>query len=546
MGALLINDNVAAEIGLRLNRSKCKLWGPGAELHADDDAAFPALVGITRVPWSSGLKVLGTPVGRAPYVRAQLAEVSDKLAAALDRLQCLGCPQSASLILRSCLGASKIVHLLRTASLPEAGILASQVRSNLKSAWGTVVGVPFSEAQWTLGCFPVRLGGAGIVDPVRVHPQAAIASFLSAASGSTGVELTRLPGDLLDALHSLQRTVPGISEPLLALWSDGDLDAILKASQLETWIDQKTWTRLVDEAAAVAFDTNASVRMTRLRKLQSGAHTGAWLTNLPSEKEGVVPFTSFEFQALLRYRCSIPFTPRGRCGGCSTPLDSFGDHALSCASCGLYSRHNRLRDALAEEFIAAGLAIRVEAQLPGDSSRPADILVLSSSDIIPMAVDVSVVHPLHLSSASAEDTPGAAAAARELGKLATSAQACKDEGWSFSPACAETTGAWGPSGQRCVRGLIRKLSMKNGEPLADTAAAVWRRLATSVAKGTSQMLLRAYPELFGGPVRSGSASEAHLSRGLGGSSVEGQTGGLIPQSAGLVFAQPFFPPLSLS
>ena len=215
--ALEVLEPKAAEIGLRLNRSKCKLCGPGAELHADDDAMFPALVGIPRVPWSAGLKVLGTPVGRAPYVRSQLAEVADKLAAALDQLQCLGCPQSSSLILRSCLGASKIVHLLRTASFPEAGILASQVRSNLKSAWGTVVGVSFSEAQWTLGCFPVWLGGAGIIDPFRVHPQAAIASFLSAASGSTGVELTRLPSDLLHALQNLQRSVPGVSEPLSAL-----------------------------------------------------------------------------------------------------------------------------------------------------------------------------------------------------------------------------------------------------------------------------------------------------------------------------------------
>ena len=493
--AMEVLEPKAAAIGLHLNRAKCKLWGPGAELHADDSTLFPSLSGIPRVPWSSGLRVLGTPVGRAPYVRTQLAESADKLAAALEKLECLGCPQSSSLILRSCLGAAKIVHLLRTAFLHEAGLLASRVQPSLKAAWVTVVCVHFSETQWGLGCFPVRLGGCGIVDPVRVHPQAAVASFLASATGPTGIRLSRLPPDLLEALGSLRRCVPGVADSLIALWSVGSLEAILQDSQIETWSDQKAWTWAVDQAAVLAFDAEASTRIAQLRKLQTGAHSG-WVTNLPLEHDRIPTFAPSEFQALLRFRCGIPFQQKIRCGGCSAPLDSFGDHALSCPSCGLYSRHNRLRDALAEEYIAAGYVIRIEAHLPGDRSRPADILVLNSSDPSPMAVDVSIVHPLHLSSASAEDTPGTAAAAREAGKLASSGQACAEQGWRFTPVCVETTGAWGPGGQKAVRALVRKLSMRTGEPVAASAGAVWRRLSTAAAKGAAQMLLRAFPETF--------------------------------------------------
>ena len=47
--ALVVLEPKAAKIGLRLNRLKCKLWGPGAELQADEDVMFPALVGIPRV-----------------------------------------------------------------------------------------------------------------------------------------------------------------------------------------------------------------------------------------------------------------------------------------------------------------------------------------------------------------------------------------------------------------------------------------------------------------------------------------------------------------
>ena len=102
------------------------------------------------------------------------------------------------------------------------------------------------------------------------------------------------------------------------------------------------------------------------------------------------------------------------------------------------------------------------------------------------------LHPLHPSAVLAEDT-GSAAAAREAEKRVTNAaKACEDQSWRFTPACTECTGAWGPGAQKCVRALVRRQSMRSGEPLAATAGAVWRRLATAVAKGAAQMLLRAF------------------------------------------------------
>ena len=82
------------------------------------------------------------------------------------------------------------------------------------------------------------------------------------------------------------------------------------------------------------------------------------------------------------------------------------DHALSCVSCGLHARHNFLRDALGTECAASGWPIKLEAHLPGVLQRPADILVSVPEDASPLAVVVSVVHPLYLYSPSAENTPG--------------------------------------------------------------------------------------------------------------------------------------------
>jgi hypothetical protein len=164
--------------------------------------------------------------------------------------------------------------------------------------------------------------------------------------------------------------------------------------------------------------------MVRLRRYQASSHSGAWLLAPPLAKDGGTTFSPAEWQALLRFRAAIPMQARVSCGGCSTPLDIFGDHALACASCGLYARHNRLRDALAAELVTAGIVVRTEVPLPGASTRPADILVADPDDATPTAVDVSMVHPLQLSSSSAEDIPGSFAAERETAKRATSASAC--------------------------------------------------------------------------------------------------------------------------
>ena len=174
-------EPAAAAIGLHLNRAKCKLWGPGLL----DELPAP-LQGIPWVPWTSGVRVLGCPVGRAPFVRSELNLVYDKLRAALEKLQCLGDPQAASHLLRSCLGASKVVHLLRTAPYSECVDFAKRIRSLLVSAWGAVFGTSLGEANWALASLPVRLGGFGASDPVVLHPQAAVASCLSAASGRSG------------------------------------------------------------------------------------------------------------------------------------------------------------------------------------------------------------------------------------------------------------------------------------------------------------------------------------------------------------------------
>ena len=92
-------------VGLRLNRAKCKLWGPSGDLGSLGDDSPSALADIPWASWTAGVRVLDTPVGRASFVKADLATAAAKLELLLERLQTLACPQSASLLLLNCLGA---------------------------------------------------------------------------------------------------------------------------------------------------------------------------------------------------------------------------------------------------------------------------------------------------------------------------------------------------------------------------------------------------------------------------------------------------------
>ena len=100
---------------------------------------------------------------------------------------------------------------------------------------------------------------------------------------------------------------------------------------------------------------------------------------------------------VARYRFGLPLSDveSPQCPGCSETMDKFGDHALCCAKLDIYARHNTVRNEIAS--ICADMQLRA----PTSGCRPADILLHGLEDSSPVAVDVSVVHPLQPSSSLA-------------------------------------------------------------------------------------------------------------------------------------------------
>jgi hypothetical protein len=108
-----------ALLGVTVNIDKCKLWGPGVSTQQILQEHGQSLISqVPRVPWAagSGLRVLGLPIEypqSISFKREQLRAVMHHLQDACALLGHLGDPQMQHLLLRYCLDACRVMHMLR-------------------------------------------------------------------------------------------------------------------------------------------------------------------------------------------------------------------------------------------------------------------------------------------------------------------------------------------------------------------------------------------------------------------------------------------------
>ena len=309
------------------------------------------------------------------------------------------------------------------------------------------------------------MGGAGITSPVVVCAAAVVSSWLAACSLSPAGLPWVAPAAMDKCIEHLATFAPALGGPLLST-AHGQSDpvpAFRRHSLSSQWTDQSLWSEELYKVRSMAFDAGASERFLGLRRAQTSAGVGLWLTATPAAGPS---FSSVEWQLLLRFRCGAPcFTSSPSCSGCGSRMDDLGDHALCCAHNGLYRRHNHVRDALFQLCSAAGWAPAIEQQLPGSLCRPADVL-LRAHTVRPVAVDVTVSHPLRQSASSAVRAGTVSAAAEaEQRKIAASKAACLAVGWDFIPFGYDAVGGLGPAARSLCRKLARQLAMQCGAPL---------------------------------------------------------------------------------
>ena len=88
-------------------------------------------------------------------------------------------------LLRHCLDACKVNHLMRAVSC-EAGTEAIKVLSDaLKTAVLDLVGCGLTTGAWEQATLPISKGGLGIRDPVKVWPEARLSAMANFHHGAS-------------------------------------------------------------------------------------------------------------------------------------------------------------------------------------------------------------------------------------------------------------------------------------------------------------------------------------------------------------------------
>jgi hypothetical protein len=475
----------APDFGLSVNVQKCKQWSPVQTLTS-------TLVPV--VPCRLGIKVLGIPIGTRAFVTEETANVSAKLQTCLDRLGLLGCSFSAFHILRACMSACKVTHLLRALPFDLGEDLARVTQFKLREAFGHVLGTPVSMQQWALACLPIKAGGLGFIDPERVVAPAHVASFVGNSMAVLKSGLTPCPvsHEFLRALSLLDASSHSHCCELRGFATVGlHFDASLaEHKSFDPWTQQHFWYDCVMDFNSHLLGQSLPPRMRKMRELSSGAHAGLWLLS-PTPHQPSAKWDSGEWQALLRWRLGISQELPFKCEACGSSQDCMGDHTLCCTASGLYGRHNHIRDALATALRVMGFPCRTEVALPGTELVPADIFLPTLADGSPTAIDVSVVHPLQPSrSATATVAAGTSAEARAASKVTMYGAKCTSRSWAYTAFVAETTGSWNQAAQKLVRKLSRAYSLRTGENLGDTASSLWLLLSRALARSVGRQLVR--------------------------------------------------------
>ena len=202
-------ESVAAPLGLVLNRKKCQI------LELSDEGWDPAfLPDIPRLGHSGALSVLGSPVGStSASVEVVSSSVLKPLDLALRRLQELGDPRAASLILRSCLSACRLNWILRTTPPSVSSAAVQVVEPLLRQSWSVILGHQVSDPEWILSSLPICCGGAGMTLPSLTADAAFVSSWISAAKSDSTLRPRLLFPDWIEATRRLAMSPPQFGPP---------------------------------------------------------------------------------------------------------------------------------------------------------------------------------------------------------------------------------------------------------------------------------------------------------------------------------------------
>ena len=172
-------DIIRAEgprLGLVLNIKKTEVFWPSCNGMKVKDGLFPRDIKRPTL----GVKLLGGAVSRdAGFISSLAMKRASRAVELMSLLPSLRDPQSELLLLRSCMGVTKLLFCLRTCQPMYVGEAVSIFDNGLRRAIEDIVvcgGPFFGDFQWRLASLPIRFGGLGLCSAEDVSSYAFVAS----------------------------------------------------------------------------------------------------------------------------------------------------------------------------------------------------------------------------------------------------------------------------------------------------------------------------------------------------------------------------------
>ncbi|XP_055330419.1 uncharacterized protein LOC129582829 [Paramacrobiotus metropolitanus] len=351
------------------------------------------------------MSLLGAPVLDVA-IGPVLNEKASTLKLMWERLQLLPSHQ-ALFLLKNCLGAPKIIYMLRCCNAWKYPALLYQLDEAMRCCFQNLSNVRTNHNDyppWRQATLPVSRGGIGI----RRSEELSLPAFLASIHSVSGLLSALLP-------NHAAADVTGASES----WKLKARQPVLPEAAFRK--SQKAWDLpLCNVSLAALLEVFQGDEVNTARLLaQSRPEAGIWLNALPSAHIGNL-LGDDELKISIGLRLGATICEPHDCVKCHKPVGGYGHHGLSCAfSAGRHPRHGALNSIVCRAFVSAGVPAKLEPRGTShiNERRPDGCTTFAWKRGLCLAWDVTCVDTVALSHVKATSTTaGAAAMQAELRK----------------------------------------------------------------------------------------------------------------------------------
>eukprot|EP00731_Ephydatia_muelleri_P019820 Em0012g645a len=225
---------------------------------------------------------------------------------------------------------------------------------DVRRSFSLCTAVDTTDVAWQQAQLSLSRGGLGMRSLSLRSPAAFIASLCSSGYGS-------LSNHHL-SLYAIQTFNESVS-PSDAIQSDGFVSSTVHQNQISSKIDIHQFNNILTISSVADKARLLSV---------SSLHAASWLTVVPSEGLGLHLEPSV-FQVAVKWWLGLDTSNGSLCALCpNNALDPLGHHATTCKKGGdIVTRHNQLRNVLAETCRRAHLSVKVEMESYGTWGKEA-------------------------------------------------------------------------------------------------------------------------------------------------------------------------------